>query len=48
MWQSLYRLEIEMVLVLRGETGRLGGETERLGSATGRKLGAVKVLQLFF
>jgi hypothetical protein len=55
MWQSLYRLEIEMVRVLRGqtgrfggETGRLGGETGRLGSAAGRNLGAVKGLQLCF
>jgi hypothetical protein len=52
MWQSLYRLEIEMVRVLRSQTGRLGGATERLGRATGRlgsamgrNLGAVKGLQ---
>jgi outer membrane lipoprotein SlyB len=41
MWQSLYRLKIEMVRVLRGQTGRLGGATGRnLGSATGRNLGS--------
>jgi hypothetical protein len=41
MWQSLCILEIEMVRVLRGETGRLG-------SATGRNLVAVKGLQWCF
>jgi hypothetical protein len=41
MWQRLYRLEIEMVRVLRCQTGRLG-------SATGRNLGAVKGLQWCF
>jgi hypothetical protein len=40
MWKSLYRLEIEMVRVLRGQTGRLGGATGRLGGATGRLGGA--------
>jgi hypothetical protein len=44
MWQSLYRLEQEMVRVLRGQTGRLGGATGKLGSATGRNLGAIKGL----
>jgi hypothetical protein len=38
-------LEIEMVRVLRDQTGRFGGATGRLGSATGRNLGAVKGLQ---
>jgi hypothetical protein len=44
MWQNLYRLEIEMVRVLRGQTGILGGATGILGSATGRNLGALKGL----
>jgi hypothetical protein len=55
MWQSLYRLEMEMLRVLRGQTGRLGGATGRLGGATGRlgsttgrNLGAAKGLKLFF
>jgi hypothetical protein len=40
-WQSLQILEIEMVRVLRGQTGRLGG-------ATRRNLGAVKGFQWCF
>jgi hypothetical protein len=47
-WQSLYRLEIEMVRVLRGQTERLGGATGRLGRAMGRNLGAVEGLQWCF
>jgi membrane protein required for beta-lactamase induction len=41
MWQSLYRIEKEMVRVIRGQTGRLG-------SATGINLVAVKGLQWCF
>jgi hypothetical protein len=36
MWQSLNRLEIEMVRVLRGQTGRLGGATGRFGRCNGK------------
>jgi hypothetical protein len=36
-WQGLYRLEVEVVWILRGATGRYGGVTGRFGRCNGRK-----------
>jgi hypothetical protein len=36
-WQGLCRLEVEVVWILRGATGRQGGATGRFGRCNGRK-----------